>query len=98
MAHLLDDSDLEHLPILCIIEIMVNDSDDKNIYYPLTTEEQLKIKLGGMTVNERLIETNLLIIFEKAIQGKDKIAAQKILESIYLDPDSIQRILNTYSL
>ncbi len=67
---------------------------DQNTYYPLTDEEQKRKNLGGMSVNERLVETKQMDAFERAEKHKDKEQMRKILASIYVDEPSIQKILN----
>ena len=69
--------------------------DDKNKYYPLSGSDQLRTKLGGMTVNERLWETEQIDNFERASKAKDSEAVRKILESVFVDEDSIRVVLNS---
>ena len=68
---------------------------DQNKYYPLSDLEQLRKKLGGMTVIERLYETGQFENFEKASNAKDVAVVRKILESIFVDETSIQTILDS---
>ncbi|THD37809.1 MAG: hypothetical protein E7773_02185 [Sphingomonas sp.] len=51
--------------------------------------------LAGMTVNERLFETNQLSVYEEAIAAADAPAVRKVLESIDVDEPSIVLILQT---
>ena len=48
--------------------------------------------LGGMTVNERLYESGLMEVFDKA-KKNDKDLAKIILEAIRVDQPSIKKIL-----
>ena len=48
---------------------------DHNKYYPLNDEEQLRKKLGGMTINEPLFETGRIEEFEQACKNKDFLIA-----------------------
>ncbi|MBI2520503.1 MAG: hypothetical protein HYV97_08795 [Bdellovibrio sp.] len=73
---------------------MGTDSQDKNTYYPLSEEELLREKLSGMTVNERLVETQQLNAFAEAKRNKDVKVIRKILESIFVDEESIKKILS----
>ena len=67
---------------------------DQNKYYPLSDEEQLRKKLGGMTVIERLYETGQLEDYDKASEAKDVATVRLILESIFVDEPSIQMVLD----
>lgn len=49
--------------------------------------------LSVMTVNERLFETKQFDQFDKAISAKNALAIRKILESIFVDEESIKKIL-----
>jgi len=50
-------------------------------------------ELLGMTVNERLFVAGLMEEFDKA-KMKDKNRAMEILKQIYVDIESIKKILN----
>lgn len=51
-----------------------------------------RTELSAMTVNERLFVTGLIDEFDK-VKKKDKKRATEILQEIYVDSKSIQKIL-----
>lgn len=49
----------------------------------------------GMTVNERLYASGLMVEFDKALELQDIVSVKKILEQVDLDNESIEFISST---
>ncbi|SMX28163.1 hypothetical protein TRP8649_02278 [Pelagimonas phthalicica] len=52
-----------------------------------------KQKYAGMTVNERLVVSGFMAVFDKAIERQDYEKASEILEAVELDDVNIEAIL-----
>lgn len=72
--------------------------------YPATSRfftrsfKDMDNKYAGMTVNERLWVSGLMDAFERAISGKDKDEAVRILTEVELTEENIKPILVKYGL
>lgn len=56
-------------------------------------DEYLPFAVRGMTVNERLHAFGFLDAYDRAAEARDVSAVRKILESVYVDGDSIDKIV-----
>jgi hypothetical protein len=61
-------------------------------------DEAMNNKYAGMTVNERLFASGLLVQFEQAIKARNAIEIRRILVLVELTEANIKPILDKYKI
>jgi hypothetical protein len=57
-------------------------------------EPLTKAEANAMTVNERLFVSGLLGDFDEAVAQRDIAELERILRSVYLEPENIQAVIS----